>query len=163
MALLAVATAREPLIWQWSALIILGASMRIWAAGHIRKNELLTTSGPYAYVRHPLYLGSFLSALGIFLMIGRPALTLLFAASFALFYGCKMRCEEISLEEQFGNEYRSYRRRVPPFFPSPFVNRAKTTSAFSIKLALKNGEARALLCTAAQTALVFLAAGLRRI
>lgn len=160
MALLAIVAAKEPLLWQWSALVLLGVSVRIWAAGHIHKNESLAASGPYAYVRHPLYLGSFLSAFGIFLMIGQPLLTILFAATFALFYGCKMRCEEAALNEKFGDEYESYRRKIPAFFPNPF-SRGKTHSAFSMRQALKNGEARTFACTAAQTALVFLSAGFR--
>ncbi|HAH87086.1 MAG TPA: hypothetical protein DCL60_06905 [Armatimonadetes bacterium] len=162
MALLTVVAAKGPLAWQWGALILFGALVRIWAAGHICKNELLAASGPYAYVRHPLYLGSFLSALGIFFMIGRPALTVLFAAGFALFYGCKIWCEEVFLSSKFGAGYSSYRQRVPAFFPNPFKIWGKTPYAFSIRKAIQNGEIKSLACTAAQTALVFLAAGLRQ-
>ncbi len=46
------------------AIALLGLGLRAWAAGHIRKNAALATSGPYAYTRNPLYLGSFLLGVG---------------------------------------------------------------------------------------------------
>src|SRR3982751_6758022 len=59
---------------------ILGLAIRAWAAGHIRKNAQLATSGPYAFTRNPLYLGSFLLGLGFTIASGRLLLGLLFAA-----------------------------------------------------------------------------------
>ncbi|HEU4837195.1 MAG TPA: methyltransferase, partial [Pyrinomonadaceae bacterium] len=49
---------------------VLGLALRAWAAGHIRKNAQLATSGPYAFTRNPLYLGSFLLGLGFTIASG---------------------------------------------------------------------------------------------
>ena len=63
---------------------VLGVMLRGWAAGFIRKDRELTTSGPYAHTRNPLYLGSFLIGLGVVLAAGRWELLLLFAVVYAL-------------------------------------------------------------------------------
>ena len=47
-----------------SVLIVLGLLLRAWASGNVRKDEALATSGPYAYTRNPLYLGSLLIGIG---------------------------------------------------------------------------------------------------
>src|SRR5687768_1547746 len=61
---------------------VLGLAIRAWAAGHIRKNAQLATSGPYAFTRNPLYFGSFLLGLGFTIASGRWYLAVLFAALF---------------------------------------------------------------------------------
>src|SRR5258708_25231752 len=53
-----------------------GILLRALASGHVKKNEELTTSGPYAYTRNPLYLGSLIMAVGFW--IGAPSLLVLF-------------------------------------------------------------------------------------
>src|SRR5215510_479581 len=58
---------------------VLGLSLRAWASGHIRKNDELAVSGPYAYTRNPLYLGSFLLGIGFTIAANRWELALLFA------------------------------------------------------------------------------------
>src|SRR5262245_5715006 len=56
------------------AIAAAGIGLRVWACGHLRKNRELTTSGPYAHVQHPLYLGTFLIALGAIVAAGSPAM-----------------------------------------------------------------------------------------
>src|SRR5712691_11798856 len=63
---------------------IIGLALRAWSAGHIRKNDALATSGPYAYTRNPLYLGSFLLGAGFTIAAARWELALVFVA---LFFG----------------------------------------------------------------------------
>ena len=72
---------------------LLGLAIRAWAAGHIRKNAQLATSGPYAFTRNPLYLGSFLLGLGFTIASGQLVLGLLFAALFLGIYLPVMRVE----------------------------------------------------------------------
>jgi protein-S-isoprenylcysteine O-methyltransferase Ste14 len=55
-----------PGIWIGMILILLGESIRIWAAGHLQKNEVLTVTGPYAYVKNPLYIGSIFIRQGLY-------------------------------------------------------------------------------------------------
>src|ERR687892_1272956 len=72
---------------------VLGLAIRAWAAGHIRKNAQLATSGPYAFTRNPLYFGSFLLGLGFTIASGQVVLALLFAALFLGIYLPVMRVE----------------------------------------------------------------------
>src|SRR5919206_2556034 len=88
---------------------LLGLAIRAWAAGHIRKNAQLATSGPYAFARNPLYLGSFLLGLGFTIASGRLVLGLLFAALFLGIYLPVMRVEASTMAALFGSQYDAYR------------------------------------------------------
>ena len=96
---------------------LIGLLLRGWAAGHIRKNDALATSGPYAYTRNPLYLGSFFLGLGFTIGSGRWFLGLLFAALFLGIYFPVMRVESRTMQQLFGDAYSDYARAVPLFFP----------------------------------------------
>ena len=126
---------------------ILGLWLRAWASGHIRKNAELATSGPYAYTRNPLYLGSFLLGLGFTIAAGRWALALLFGALFLGIYFPVMRVEASTLAELFGKDYEIYRRSVPLFFPrlTPFRGPASSDGKFDRSLYLRYREYRAAL------------------
>lgn len=106
-----------PLLLTGLALAVGGAALRAWAAGVIRKGQVLAVSGPYAYTRNPLYLGSFLIGLGLAVASGRAALVAVFLPLFAIVYGRTMREERRTLEEKFGDEYRAYAGSVPAFLP----------------------------------------------
>jgi Putative protein-S-isoprenylcysteine methyltransferase len=105
------------------AIALLGLTLRAWAAGHIRKNSALATSGPYAFTRNPLYLGSFILGLGFTIASGRWWLGLLFAALFLGIYLPVMRVEAKTLAELFGEDYKLYASAVPLFFPRPMPYR----------------------------------------
>src|SRR5688500_929422 len=126
---------------------LLGLALRAWAAGHIRKNAELATSGPYAYTRNPLYLGSFLLGLGFTIAAGRWVLAILFAALFLGISFPVMRVEASTLAELFGKDYELYRRSVPLFFPrlTPFRQPASSKSRFDSSLYLRYREYRAAL------------------
>ena len=126
---------------------LLGLALRAWAAGHIRKNAQLATSGPYAFTRNPLYLGSFLLGLGFTIASGRLVLGLLFAALFLGIYLPVMRVEASTVAELFGSEYETYRRAVPLFFPrlTPFRQNESATNRFDGRLYLRYREYRAAL------------------
>ncbi len=94
-----------------------GASLRIWAAGHIEKGRILTQGGPYALTRNPLYLGSFLMALGILLAGQGYWLLIPFGVFFAVFYYPVMKAEEEELLQGHGDSFLAYARRVPLFLP----------------------------------------------
>ena len=112
----------------------MGVAFRVWGCGHLRKNQQLTTSGPYARVQHPLYLGTFLVSLGAVIAAGSPRfpgvlLWALVAPGFLLvFFGYylpkKKRVEGGRLAERFGPEFVEYSRVVRPFLPGlrPFRN-----------------------------------------
>ena len=126
---------------------LLGLALRAWAAGHIRKNAKLATSGPYAFTRNPLYLGSFLLGLGFTLASGRLLLGLLFAALFLGIYLPVMRVEATTMAQLFGSQYETYRRAVPLFFPrlTPFRESGSPGNRFDGTLYLRYREYRAAL------------------
>ena len=88
------------------AVSVIGLALRAWAAGHIRKNDALATSGPYAYTRNPLYLGSFLLGLGFTIAAARWELALVFVALFLGIYLPVMRVEASTLARLFGESYQ---------------------------------------------------------
>lgn len=80
---------------------VLGLALRAWAAGHLAKDRQLATSGPYAYMRNPLYLGTLIAALGIVIASRNIWLAALFAAVFLLVYLPAIELEEQHLREIF--------------------------------------------------------------
>ena len=126
---------------------VLGLALRAWAAGHIRKNAELAVSGPYAYTRNPLYLGSFLLGIGFTVASGQALLGLLFAALFLGIYLPVMRVEAATLAVHFGEDYRRYSSVVPLFFPRLVPYRDDQTQGvkFDPGLYLRYREYRAAL------------------
>jgi protein-S-isoprenylcysteine O-methyltransferase Ste14 len=126
---------------------VLGLALRAWAAGHIRKNDRLATSGPYAYTRNPLYLGSFLLGLGFTIASSWWPLGVIFAALFLGIYLPVMRVEAATLAELFGEDYQRYASEVPLFFPRPIPYRDRQTQGvkFDPALYLRYREYRAAL------------------
>ena len=96
---------------------LVGAAIRAWAAGTILKKRELAVSGPYAFTRNPLYLGSFFIGLGVTIAGGRWVFVVLFLVFFALVYGKTMKTEREELEKEFGQAYRDYVSHVPMFRP----------------------------------------------
>jgi protein-S-isoprenylcysteine O-methyltransferase Ste14 len=98
-----------------------GASVRAWGAGHLVKTERFVVAGPYAHLRHPLYAGTLLVALGLGAAAGPRALGLvagLFAPFFLLYYlPYKDRIEGARLERRYGDAYVAWRRAVPALWP----------------------------------------------
>ena len=133
-----------------SILIVPGLLIRALASGHVRKNEALATSGPYAYTRNPLYLGSLLMGVGFAVAarswwVGLALVVMLFAI-----YLPVIRDEESFLRQKFP-EFAEYARRVPRMVPRMFPRIAPqsgtpdTTAGFSFDLYLKHREYNALL------------------
>lgn len=128
-------------LWIGAAVTLPGCLLRFWAAGHIDKGKALTQGGPYAMTRNPLYLGSFLMALGI--ILGGQGYWLLpfFAIFFAAFYIPVMKAEADHLQSVYGREFVAYSRRVPAFFPA-FQKAGAGTSAFLWSRVVQNREHR---------------------
>jgi protein-S-isoprenylcysteine O-methyltransferase Ste14 len=95
---------------------VLGVCLRGWAAGHLAKNELLATSGPYARVRNPLYLGTLLAAAGLAIAARSLPLAVLFAAVFLLIYLPVIELEEQHLRKLFP-AYAAYAAETPMLWP----------------------------------------------
>jgi len=137
-----------------------GLAVRAWAAGHLRKDEKLTVSGPYAFVRNPLYIGSLLTALGCVIAAARAELALLVGAYFVLVYLPVVEQEEQHLAELFPG-YREYAARVRAFLPT--LPSRLPPEAFSFALYRRNREQRALYGFAAVYLFLILKSTLRSI
>jgi protein-S-isoprenylcysteine O-methyltransferase Ste14 len=124
------------------AVSLIGLAIRGWASGHIRKNQDLAVSGPYAHTRNPLYLGSFLMCVGFCIAGGVWWLALLFVALFLGIYLPVMRVETEDLKQLFGDRFAEYASNVPLFFPrlTPWK---KPVSKFDFQLYLRYREYRA--------------------
>lgn len=131
-------------LWIGAVLSLAGALLRLWASGHIVKGRVLTRSGPYAFSRNPLYLGSFFMALGI--IVGGQGYWLLpvFALFYLIFYVPVMRAEEQELLNGYGNEFIEYSKTVPLFFPR-FHPAGYTVSGFLWNQVLRNREHRTVI------------------
>lgn len=121
---------------------VAGLLLRGWAAGHLAKDRYLATSGPYAYLRNPLYAGTLITACGIVIASRDLWLALIFAAVFFFVYLPAVELEEQHLRDIFG-EYPHYAAVVPRFFPS--VKWRGGPNHFSWALYRKNEEYKASL------------------
>jgi len=101
--------------------ILLGTALRGWAAGHLVKTDVLTTSGPYAHLRHPLYLGSLLIGSGFALLVGGRTSLVVLAFAWSWFawryFPRKDRVECARLAVLYGDAFRRYREAVPGLWP----------------------------------------------
>jgi protein-S-isoprenylcysteine O-methyltransferase Ste14 len=97
-------------------IVIPGLIVRTLASGHVQKNEQLTTAGPYAYTRNPLYLGSIIIATGFAVASQSWWIAVGMAVIFIAIYVPVIRSEEAFLRHRFP-EFEEYARRVPALLP----------------------------------------------
>jgi len=97
-------------------LVAPGVWLRAYAAGYVRKNRELTRTGPYAYTRNPLYLGSTMIAFGFAIAAGNWIILTALAVLFAAIYIPTIQSEEAYLREHFAG-FDEYSRKVPRLFP----------------------------------------------
>ena len=126
------------------SLAVFGAVLRGWAAGPIHKNRVLTTTGPYAFTRNPLYLGTFFIGLGLAAATGHVWLVPAFMLTYVAVYGWQMRHEARNLETRFGEPYRHYAMHVPLFVPRlTRYESAHSSPDFELSRYVRNGEYQA--------------------
>ncbi len=119
----------HPAAIAWSlALVLPGLALRAAASGTVKKNRELAVTGPYAYTRNPLYLGSMLMAAGFAVALLSWPLALLLAAGFAVIYIPVIASEEQFLRSTFPG-FEDYCRRVPRFIPRLTPAKAQSSEA----------------------------------
>ena len=123
--------------------IIMGLAIRALASGHVRKNEQLTTSGPYGYTRHPLYLGSLVMASGFALASRSWWIALMTALIFLIIYVPVMLAEETFLRQHFP-QFEDYANSVPRLWPR-LTSLTSGQGSFSRKLYCQHREYNALM------------------
>ena len=140
-----------------------GLLVRGLASGHLRKDEELATSGPYALTRNPLYFGSAFLAAGFIVAGDSLWAGLIVGIYFAVFYYAVIRNEEADLLKRFGSAFEEYAVRTPLFFPgfrapkgSTSARKMRTRTAFSWPQYRRNREYQALLGTIGGLGIVWL-------
>jgi protein-S-isoprenylcysteine O-methyltransferase Ste14 len=118
-----------------------GEALRLWAAGHLRKNKQLTTTGPYAYVKNPLYIGTLLITIGysamaktIWIMVAG------FVWFFILYAPYKKKQENEKLLSSFGDAWKVYDEAVPDYLPRLSPYPGKGNNLWSWDVVKENSE-----------------------
>jgi protein-S-isoprenylcysteine O-methyltransferase Ste14 len=123
---------------------VLGLGVRAFAAGYLEKGTRLTTAGPYAHTRNPLYFGSAILLLSGIVAMNSWVSGAIVAFYFAVVYPVVIKSEEETLRQHFGQAYDNYAQQVPAFFPQ--ISRAPVSgvdNSFSLQRYMANGEYRA--------------------
>ncbi len=140
--------------WAGCACLVVSIWVRMWAAGHLVKNKVLTVTGPYAYVKNPLYIGTFFGMIGFALLaMGDPheprwhvrhlnwlvlgAAVLAFAAYYVPY---KKKREGDRLHDIFGEAWDHYDAAVPDYFPRVVRYERASNAAWSWAAACENSE-----------------------
>jgi len=131
-----------------SAVASAGEALRIWAAGHLNKAREVTTSGPYQWMAHPLYVGSSIMGAGLAIASGRPMVAALVALYLGLTITAAVVREEAFLRQTFGAGYETYRSGAT----------IRQGRRFSLAQAFANHEHRAAFGLAVAVLLLFLKA-----
>ena len=113
----------------------IGEGLRIWAAGHLEKGREVTSTGPYALTRHPLYAGSIVMGAGLAIATNNAVVAVLVGAYLAITITAAIQSEEAHLTAKFGGDYPAYRDGLGP----------AAARGFSVERAIRNREYRALL------------------
>ena len=124
--------------------VLVGLAIRAVASGYVKKNEQLATSGPYAYVRNPLYLGSIILGFGFAVAAKSWWIVLGMAILFVMIYLPVIFSEEKFLKSNF-SEFAEYAQRVPRLIPRLSASSRSPRGSFSRELYFKHREYHALL------------------
>ena len=139
-------------VWVGLALAGLGLLIRGLASGQVKKDRELTTTGPYTYVRNPLYLGSIIIGLGFVIAARDTWIAVALLLYFVAVYVPVIRAEQVYLRGEFPG-YAEYLRSVPSLLPRTLWFRG-VTAGFSGELYFRHREYNALLGTAAMLAVL---------
>ena len=124
----------------WTSLVwglpiaALGEALRIWAAGHLEKSREVTRSGPYRWLRHPLYVGSSLMAAGLAIAAGSIVVAAIVAIYMTATITAAILTENAFLRQTFGADYAAWQAGAVP----------AVERRFSLARAVRNREYRAL-------------------
>jgi protein-S-isoprenylcysteine O-methyltransferase Ste14 len=146
--LLAAKPCSWTLFYAGMILALCGECIRIWSAGNLYKDKTLAVYGPYKMARNPLYIGSFLMAMGFALVCFNAAypwrsaaLILAVLAGFKWVYNLQVAAEETHLYNLFGEAYASYKNSVPRYIPAlGAFPEAAASNKFTLAQMLYNGE-----------------------
>lgn len=122
-------------------LAVVGQVFRIYAAGYIHKNKQLATTGPYALVRHPLYLGNFLILIGFTIACANWYVTIGVILFFLIWYPAAIAYEDSKLENIFEDEWRAWSKNIRAIIPGRFRwSDLKASGWDTYQSLIRNGE-----------------------
>ena len=123
------------------ALAVVGQLFRVYAAGFIHKNKQLAKTGPYALVRHPLYLGNFLILIGFTLASANLYVTAGVIVFFLVWYPAAIAYEDSKLENIFKDEWREWSKNIRAIIPGRFrLVDLKASGWDTYQSLIRNGE-----------------------
>ncbi len=134
-----------------AAIAAVGIAIRAAAAGHVKKNRELTTTGPYAYTRNPLYLGSLIMATGFGIASRNWWVAVVIVVLFLAIYLPVIRSEEEFLRSEFSG-FDEYCTKVPRLIPSVCGAGVTAKGTFSRELYLRHREYNAMIGSLAMLA-----------
>ena len=127
-----------------TAIALAGEALRVWAAGHLEKGLEVTSSGPYRWMRHPLYVGSSLLGAGFAVASRHPVAAALVVVYLAVSLSVAGRLEEATLRAKFGDTYDRYLAGTA----------GGTNRPYSLERAQRNGEVHTVLGVLAALAML---------
>lgn len=124
-----------------TVLVVIGEAVRLWASGHVKKNKILATDGPYAFVRHPLYVGNILVLLGFSIASTLWWSYVLMAFLLWFYYPPAIAYEDKKLHNIFGEQWENWSRDIRALIPTFKSKTSQGSSDWSFKQSLmQNGE-----------------------
>jgi protein-S-isoprenylcysteine O-methyltransferase Ste14 len=123
-------------------LVFGGLALRSWAAGTLHKRKVLTTSGPYGLVRHPLYIGSFMMMIGFCLLIDDQENIYFVLGPVLAIYLARALNEEKNLATAFPDQWGEFARKVPRLIPRRLPK--ELFSSWSLRQWINNREYQAV-------------------
>ncbi len=131
-------TARPEPWMPWVAvpLVLIGVVLRLWCSGHIKKNEVLATDGPYAFVRHPFYLGNILILIGFAVISGHWWTFPLLILFLWFYYPTAIEYEDRKLRRIFGEQWDAWGPNTPALIPK-FSNEGQGAGGWSLQTSFK--------------------------
>jgi protein-S-isoprenylcysteine O-methyltransferase Ste14 len=131
----------DTLLYVGTVISFFGMAVRMWAAGYVMKNKELSTTGPYAYVRHPLYVGNILLLVGFSLASSLWWSFVLMGALLWFYYPPTISYEDNKLRTIFGEDWENWSKNVHALIPTFGNNTGSAKSSWSFKKSLiQNGE-----------------------
>jgi len=129
------------LVFTGLAIAAFGQVFRIYAAGFIHKNQRLASTGPYALVRHPLYLGNILILIGFSIASANLYVWVAVIVFFLIWYPAAIAYEDSKLEDIFGDEWRAWSKNIRAVIPGRFKwADLKADSWDTYQSLIRNGE-----------------------
>jgi len=129
------------LLYIGTAIAVVGMVIRMWAAGYVMKNKELATTGPYAHVRHPLYVGNILLLLAFSLASSLWWAFVLMGFLLWFYYPPTISYEDNKLRNLFGEEWENWSKNIHALIPTFGQKAGSVNSEWSFKKSLmQNGE-----------------------